>query len=69
MKRNKKPKGIWEIFNFTFALGTGLLGSLIVGIAIGYYLDKLLNSSPVCLLGFTALGIWVGFRDIFKFLR
>jgi ATP synthase protein I len=65
----KKPKNIWEIFNFTFALGTGLLGSLLVSIFIGYYLDKIFGTSPVFLLGFTVLGIWVGFRDIFRFLR
>uniref|UniRef100_A0A7C3MJS0 AtpZ/AtpI family protein n=1 Tax=Dictyoglomus thermophilum TaxID=14 RepID=A0A7C3MJS0_DICTH len=65
----KKPKNIWEIFNFTFALGTGLLGSLLVSIFIGYYLDKVFGTSPVFLLGFTVLGIWVGFRDIFRFLR
>lgn len=65
----KKPKNIWEIFNFTFALGTGLLGSLLVSIFIGYYLDKIFGTSPIFLLGFTVLGIWVGFRDIFRFLR
>ncbi len=65
----KKPKNIWEIFNFTFALGTGLLGSLLVSIFLGYYLDKIFGTSPVFLLGFTVLGIWVGFRDIFRFLR
>ncbi len=65
----RRPKNIWEIFNFTFALGTGLLGSLLVGIFIGHYLDKLFNTSPVFLLAFTILGIWVGFRDIFRFLR
>jgi ATP synthase protein I len=67
MKR--KPKSPWEIFNIAFSLGTSVLASLLVGIFLGYYIDKLLNTSPVFLIAGIALGIWVGFRDIFRILR
>jgi ATP synthase protein I len=67
MKR--KPKSPWEIFNIAFSLGTSVLASLLVGIFLGYYIDKLLNTSPVFLIAGIALGIWVGFRDIFRILQ
>ncbi|MGB9856863.1 MAG: AtpZ/AtpI family protein [Dictyoglomaceae bacterium] len=65
----KKPRSPWEIFNITFSLGTSVLASLLVGIFLGYYLDKVFNTSPVFLLAGVALGIWAGFRDIFRILR
>ncbi|MCS7202781.1 MAG: AtpZ/AtpI family protein [Dictyoglomus sp.] len=65
----KKPKSPWEIFNIAFSLGTSVLASLLVGIFLGYYLDKIFDTSPVFLLAGIALGIWVGFRDIFRILR
>ncbi|PMQ01940.1 MAG: hypothetical protein CBR30_02815 [Dictyoglomus sp. NZ13-RE01] len=64
----KKPRTPWEIFNVAFSLGTSVLASLLVGIFLGYYLDKIFKSSPVFLLAGIALGIWAGFRDIFRIL-
>lgn len=43
-----------------------MVGPVILGLAIGTYLDRLLSSSPWWMLGLTLLGIVTGFWSIIK---
>lgn len=40
--------------------------SIAVGLAIGYFLDKLFHTSPYLLIIFTLYGIAAGFVNLFK---
>jgi ATP synthase protein I len=40
--------------------------SIAVGLAIGYFLDELLHTSPYLLIIFTLYGIGAGFYNLFK---
>lgn len=47
-------------------VGINLVISTFVGLAIGYFLDKLLGTKPYLLIIFLLLGIISGFRDLFR---
>jgi ATP synthase protein I len=51
------------------SLGLMLPSSIIVGLFIGYFLDKALNTRPWLLLAFLLLGIVSGFYSLFKGLK
>lgn len=43
--------------------------SIVVGIATGYFLDRLVNTSPILLIVFTLYGIAAGFVNLIKVTR
>lgn len=47
-------------------VGINLVISTFVGLAIGYFLDRLLGTKPYLLIVFLLLGIISGFRDLFR---
>jgi ATP synthase protein I len=47
-------------------VGIYLVASMFVGLAIGYGLDKLLNTFPYLSIIFFILGIIAGFREVFR---
>ena len=46
-------------------IGLHMVSGIIVGGAIGYALDKWLETSPTCLLIFLAIGIVAGFKNVY----
>lgn len=50
-------------------LGIHLVVATFVGLGIGYFLDKLLGTKPWLTLIFLFLGIFTGFRDIFRIVK
>ena len=46
-------------------IGMHMVSGIAVGTAIGYALDKWLESSPTCLLIFMLIGIAAGFRNVY----
>ncbi|MBA4393468.1 MAG: hypothetical protein C0407_07930, partial [Desulfobacca sp.] len=46
-------------------MGISMVLALVIAIAIGYYLDKWFQTSPVFFLIFMVLGIVAGFRNIY----
>ena len=48
------------------AIGLHLVSGIIVGVAVGYYLDKLFNTSPILTIIFFILGIITGFYNMYK---
>jgi ATP synthase protein I len=43
--------------------------SIVIGLAVGVYLDRRFETSPWCLLIFLVLGIAAGFRNIGHAIR
>jgi len=50
-------------------LGIHLVVATFVGLAIGHFLDKFLGTNPWLTFIFLFLGIFTGFRDIFRIVR
>ncbi len=50
---------------FLSTVGTSMVASTFIGLAMGYYLDKWLGTSPWLTLLFLGFGIAAGFRNIF----
>jgi F0F1-type ATP synthase assembly protein I len=51
------------------AVGVELAGSVIVGLAIGHWLDKKIGSAPAFSLLGTILGTGLGIWNIFRILK
>lgn len=67
--RQDKPSGALELLTTAGAIGLHLVSATVVGLAMGYFLDKWLGTAPWCLLIFLLAGIGVGFRDVFREAR
>jgi len=52
--------------SFALRLGADLIAGVTVGSAIGYFLDRWLNTSPIFLLIFLLLGTVAGFMNIYR---
>jgi ATP synthase protein I len=50
---------------FLSSLGISMVAATLIGLAMGYYLDKWLKTSPWFTLAFLVLGIISGFRNIY----
>lgn len=50
---------------FLSSVGISMVAATFIGLAMGYYLDKWLGTSPWLTLIFLAFGIVAGFRNIF----
>jgi len=50
-------------------LGIHLVVATFVGLAIGYFLDKALGTKPWLTFIFLFLGIFTGFRDLFRIVK
>jgi Uncharacterized protein conserved in bacteria len=60
-----KPSGAMELLSTAGTIGLQLVVSTFIGLAMGYFLDKWLGTSPWLLVIFLLLGIVAGFRDVF----
>lgn len=50
---------------FLSSVGISMVAATFIGLAMGYYLDKWLGTSPWMTLIFLAFGIVAGFRNIY----
>ena len=50
-------------------MGISMVLALVIGIIVGYYLDKWFQTSPVFFLIFMVLGIVAGFRNIYVIMK
>lgn len=56
---------LFRTLGFLSSVGISMVAATFIGLAMGYYLDKWLDTSPWCTLAFLLLGIVSGFRNIF----
>ncbi len=52
-----------------WTVGLNLVLSTFIGLAIGYWLDKVLGTSPWLTIIFLVLGIIAGFRELFRMAK
>lgn len=46
-------------------MGLAMVLATVIGLAVGYYLDKIFDTKPVLTLVFLVLGIIAGFRNLY----
>jgi ATP synthase protein I len=52
---------LWYFSSLSFSIAL----SIVIGLAIGYWLDRKFDTSPVLTLVFIGLGVLAGFRNIY----
>jgi len=65
----KKKSSLFKEFSKYISIGTiglHLVSGIIVGVFVGYYLDKFFNTSPILTIVFFFLGIITGFYNMYK---
>ncbi len=50
-------------------LGLSMVLTIVMGVGVGYYLDKQFGTGPILLVIFTFLGIAAGFRNIYVIVK
>ena len=63
MSRNKNQ--MYRGLMFASSLGIAMVAAILIGLYIGYQLDKWLDTSPWFTIIFLVFGIISGFRNIF----
>jgi ATP synthase protein I len=58
-------KQLYRSLGFLSSMGLSMVAATLIGLAIGYYLDQWLGTSPWLTLIFLVFGIVAGFRNIF----
>jgi ATP synthase protein I len=56
---------LYKSLGFLSSVGICMVTSILIGMVMGYYLDRWLDTAPWFLLIFLVLGIVSGFRNIF----
>jgi len=65
-KYKDRDKKTWDAVSRAALMGTNMVASTIVGLAIGYFLDKWLGTTPWMLLFWLIMGIIQGFRSVYQ---
>jgi len=60
-----RDKKTWDLISRASLMGTNMVASTVVGLAIGYFLDRWLNTAPWMLISWLLLGIVAGFRTVY----
>lgn len=55
----------WRMLAMASSMGISIVLATVIGLALGYWLDKVFDTSPWLLLIFLGLGIVAGFRNIY----
>ncbi len=56
---------LYKSLGFLSSLGISMVAATIIGLAMGYYLDRWLETSPWLTMLFLGFGIAAGFRNLF----
>lgn len=68
--RKDKPESDFAYATKTgFRIGTELLSGVLVGAAVGYFLDHLFATKPLLLIIFLFLGGAAGFLNVYRFVK
>ena len=61
----KRDSKTWDAVSRASLMGTNMVASTLVGLVIGYYLDKWLGTTPWMLIVWLLFGIVAGFRSMY----
>ncbi|MFQ5328874.1 MAG: AtpZ/AtpI family protein [Thermodesulfobacteriota bacterium] len=62
-------KGFLKGMALLASLGFSMVIATFIGLAMGFYLDRYLETSPIFTLIFMVLGIAAGFRNIYLLVK
>lgn len=65
----KKDRPLLDLMGDVGTIGTHMVACTLVGLAIGYYLDKWLDTRPAMLIIFLLVGIAAGFKNMYQQAR
>jgi len=65
----KKERGILGELLRASTVGLNLVAATFIGLAIGWFLDKVFGTRPYLTIIFLILGIIAGFRELFKMAK
>ncbi len=63
---NKKKNKHFESLGLASIMGIHLVSGVVVGMAMGYYLDKFLGTKPWMTILFLVFGIIAGYKNMFR---
>ncbi len=63
---NKKKNKHFESLGLASMMGIHLVSGVIVGMGMGYYLDKVFGTKPWLMLLFLVFGIVAGYKNMFR---
>ncbi len=66
---NKKNSKHFESLGIASVMGLQLVSGVVVGLAMGYYLDKYFETKPWLTLIFLVFGIIAGYKNMFRELQ
>lgn len=69
MSEESSKKPLFKIFLEASALGINFVLCVIIGVGLGYLLDKLIGTFPAFSIVFLAAGFVAGVKEIFRYLR
>lgn len=61
-------KRLLRLVGLASTLGLTLVFATVIGLAVGIWLDRVLDTSPWFTLVFLVLGIIAGFRNFYRFM-
>jgi len=64
MRAPEEKPVAWAKYLSNASIGIEMGAALVVGMAIGWFLDRSFGTKPWCLVIFTAFGIVAGFRNM-----
>jgi ATP synthase protein I len=62
--QQKQAKGFSQQFAMAMELPFVIVGAVVIGGGLGYFLDRWLHTSPVLMLVIGGLGFFAGLRDV-----
>jgi ATP synthase protein I len=65
----EEPPIAWAKYLSSASIGIEMGAALVVGMGIGWFLDRTFKTEPWCLVIFTAFGIAAGFRNMIRAAR
>lgn len=69
MNEESTKKSLFKIILEASALGISFVLCIIIGVAIGYLLDKFINTFPVFSIIFLLAGFVAGVKEVFRFVK
>lgn len=69
MRAPRAERPGWAQYLSYGAIGIEMGAALVVGMGIGWFLDRTFGTRPWCLVAFTAFGIVAGFRNALRAAR
>ncbi len=64
-----KNRQLYRSLGFLSGIGISLVASIVMGLFIGYHLDRWLGTTPWLTLLFIGFGVIAGYRNIFILAR